>query len=202
MHKLPVFSLNAWSALLNKRCISTSSTLCGKKNFRKFYLQNQRGTKKFREMQKIKPHPNIEIDTYGVREPTMLDDHGNKMVVPEMIPEMIVPDLTGFTLKPYVSYRTKEFTQTRFTPEDLFHAVYSEKIIDDWNKKQLNEDGTSKNPSADELLTPDVALLQARKTGSDIFGEQPKHSSYDMYGPKPDLEDDEEEEEQGQVQVK
>lgn len=199
MHKLPLVVLNASSAVLTKRCISTSSTLCGKKNFRKFYLPNQRGTKKFREMQKTNPHPNIPIETYGVREPTMVDDQGNTVVVPEMIPEMIVPDLTGFELKPYVSYRTKEFTQTRFTAEDLFHAVYSEKIIDDWNKKQLNEDGTSTSPSANELLTPSEALLQARKTGSDIFGEQPKHSSYDMYGPKPDLEDDEEEEQRAQV---
>lgn len=126
----------------------------------------------------------------------MVDDHGNTVVVPELIPEMIVPDLSDFDLKPYVSYRTKQFTQTRFTPEDLFYAVYSEKIIDDWNKKQLNEDGTPKNPSTEEQWNAEEAYLRARQAGSDIFGEQPRYSSYDLIGQKPDLEDDEQDHEQ------
>lgn len=141
-------------------------------------------------MQQTKPHPKIEIETYGVRQPTVVDDHGNTVIVPELIPDMIVPDLTDFNLKPYVSYRTKPFTQTKFTAEDLFYAVYSEKIINDWNKKLLNEDGTAKNPSADEQLDANEAYLRARKTGADIFSEKPKHSTYDLVGQKPDLEYD------------
>jgi hypothetical protein len=31
--------------------------------------------------------------------------------VPEKVPELVVPDLEGFKLKPYVSYRTKEIYQ-------------------------------------------------------------------------------------------
>ena len=31
--------------------------------------------------------------------------------VPEMVPELVVPDLTECSLKPYVSYRTKDFVQ-------------------------------------------------------------------------------------------
>jgi len=31
---------------------------------------------------------------------------GKFVLVPEMVPELIVPDLTGFELKPYVSYKT------------------------------------------------------------------------------------------------
>ena len=31
--------------------------------------------------------------------------------IPEMVPELVVPDLEGFQLKPYVSYRTKEIYQ-------------------------------------------------------------------------------------------
>ena len=31
--------------------------------------------------------------------------------IPEMVPELVVPDLDGFKLKPYVSYRTKEIYQ-------------------------------------------------------------------------------------------
>lgn len=160
---------------LGHRCISTTSALSdSKKNFRKFYLPNQRGTRAFREKQKTNPHPGIPIETYGVRETTIIDEYGNKVEVAEMIPDLIVPDLTDFDLKPYVSYRTKPFTQTEFTTEDLFNAVYSGKIIDDWNKKHLNEDGTSKDPSVDELLEPELAWLRARQTGSDIFGEEEK----------------------------
>ena len=33
--------------------------------------------------------------------------------VPETVPELIVPDLEGFKLKPYVSYKTKEIYQVR-----------------------------------------------------------------------------------------
>lgn len=157
-----------------KRCITTSAPLAGKKNFRKFYIPPEvRGTKSFRESQKVNPHPDIPVDTRGVRPITMVDAHGNVVEVPEMIPEFIVPDLTGFTLKPYVSYRTTEFSQTEFSPEDLFNAVYSNKIVDDWNAKRLNEDGSPKTPSEEELLEPEEAFKRARKTGADIYHDRP-----------------------------
>lgn len=172
MYKLATISR---SVDLSRRCVSTTSALAGKKNFRKFYVPSEyRGTRQFRERQKSdNPHPLIPLETWGVRETFIRDEHGRKVDVPEMIPELIVPDLTGFNLKPYVSYRTSEFTQTEFTAEDLFNAVYSNKVVDDWNKKQLNEDGTAKQPSEDELLGPDEAYTRARKTGADIFGEKP-----------------------------
>lgn len=184
MNKLTLLVVKVPSA---KRFISTSCALAGKRNFRKFYLPNQRPTKNIREQQKTNPNPDIPIETYGTRRTAIIDDHGNMVEVPELIPELIVPDLTGFDLLPYVSYRSKEFTQSEFTPEDLFNAAYSNKIVEDWNKKALNEDGSSKNPSEDELLEPEQAVMRARQTGSDIFGEKPKHSSYDMYSPKPDV---------------
>lgn len=157
------------------RCISTSSALASKKNFRKFYIPPEyRGTREFRNRQRSEnADPRIPLETWGARETTIIDENGHKVEVPEMIPEMIVPDLSDFKLKPYVSYRTTDFTQSEFTAEDLFNAIYSNKIVDDWNKKQLNEDGTSKNPTEDDLLGPEEAYLRARKTGSDIFGEKP-----------------------------
>lgn len=160
---------------LSSRCISTSSALMGKKNFRKFYIPPEvRGTKEFRERQKSdNPHPGIPLETYGVRDTFVRDEHGNKIEVSEMIAELIVPDLTDFKLKPYVSYRTSEFTQSEFTADDLFNAVYSNKIVDDWNKKQLNDDGSPKQPSENETLEAEEAFTRARKTGSDIFGEKP-----------------------------
>lgn len=161
------------STELTKRCISTTSSLAGKKNFRKFYIPPEvRGTRKFRERQlSDNPNPDFPVDKRGVRD-TTINENGKFVEVPEMIPEMIVPSLKDFDLKPYVSYRTSEFTQTEFTAEDLFNAVYSNKVVEDWNKKKLNEDGSSQTPSEDELLGPEEAFLRARQTGSDIFGEK------------------------------
>lgn len=161
---------------LVRRCISTSAVVANKKNFRKFYVPPEvRGDRIFRERQKsANPDTRIPLETYGVRETTITDENGKKIEVAEKIPELIVPDLKDFPLKPYVSYRTTEFSQSEFTAEDLFNAVYSNKIVDDWNNKQLNEDGSPKNPSEEELLEAEEAYVRARKTGSDIFGEKPR----------------------------
>lgn len=159
---------------LAKRCISTSSMVANKKNFRKFDIPSEiRGDRIFREKQKINPHPRIPLQTYGARSTTVYDKYGNIVEVPEKIPEFIVPDLKDFPLKPYVSYRASDFQQSEFTAEDLFDAVYSNKVVDDYNKKQLNEDGSPKTPSEDELLDAEEAFVRARKTGSDIFGHKP-----------------------------
>lgn len=152
-----------------KRCISTTSTLNGKKNFRKFYIPNKRGTRLFKEAQLKKPHPDIPIDKRGARDVGMLNTKGVFQVIPEKIPQLIVPDLEGCQLKPYVSYRADDIKQSEFTPEDLFNAVYGRKMVEDWNNKKLNEDGTSKEPSEEETMTADQAWIRARQTGSDMF---------------------------------
>lgn len=164
MNKVPVNTL-----AISKRCISTTASLEGKKNFRKFLTPNMRGTRDFRKKQLTDPHPAIPYDLRGVRLTTYQDEKGRIVEVPEKIPQLVVPDLTDFGLKPYVSYRTPNITQTEFTTEDLFNAVYAKKIIDDWNNKQLNEDGTSKAPSEEELLDAKSAWNRAKKTGTDIF---------------------------------
>ena len=50
----------------------------------------------------------VVIEGYLHEHPTSYKDqvNGEEIEYKEMIPEMIVPDLTGFELKPYVSYRT------------------------------------------------------------------------------------------------
>ncbi|XP_044730301.1 39S ribosomal protein L41, mitochondrial [Chrysoperla carnea] len=152
-----------------KRSISTTCTNYGKRNFRKFLLHNKRGTRIFKESQRLQPDPEIPIDKRGVRDVGYIDEHGQFVTIPEMIPQLIVPDLTDFKLKPYVSYKTADVTQSAFTSEDLFNVVYAPKIKEDFEKNKLNEDGTSKEPSNEELLDADTAKLLARKTGSDIF---------------------------------
>ena len=82
---------------------------------------------------------------------------------------IVVPDLTDFKLKPYVSYRTKEIFQEPFTAKDLFNVVYGRKILKDYKEGKLDDKGDSVEPSEEELMTPDTAIMNARRTGSDIF---------------------------------
>lgn len=151
-----------------KRSISTSSQLNGKKNFRKFQLINKRGPRDFKKEQIKNPHPAIPIDKRGVKD-TGYTFQGVYYEVPEKIPQLIVPDLTGCTLKPYVSYKAPDVIQSAFTSEDLFNAIYSKKIIEDFKNGKLKEDGSAEEPSENELLDSETAWINARKTGSDIF---------------------------------
>lgn len=89
--------------------------------------------------------------------------------VPEMVPELIVPSLEGFTLKPYVSYKAEGITEPEFTAQDLFDVVYSKKIKEDFENGQLDENGMPLNPSEHEKLTSQQAKDQALKTGCDLF---------------------------------
>ncbi|KAL8617833.1 hypothetical protein ACOMHN_040181 [Nucella lapillus] len=51
--------------------------------------------------------------------------------VPEMIPNFVVPDLTDFSLKAYVSYKVKDIHQGKMTARDLFQATYATQITQD-----------------------------------------------------------------------
>lgn len=110
----------------------------------------------------------MPIDKRGVRDTGKFVD-GKFTQIPEMIPEIIVPDLTGCKFKPYVSYKVTDVVQSEFTSQDLFNALYADKIIDDFKNEKLHEDGSSQNPTANEELTSKEAWIKARKTGSDIF---------------------------------
>lgn len=110
----------------------------------------------------------MPIEKRGVRD-TGINFNGKYVEIPEKIPELIVPDLTGCKFKPYVTYKTPEVVQSEFTSQDLFNAIYGEKIIEDFKNDKLAEDGSSKEPNGDEQMTSQEAFIRARKTGSDIF---------------------------------
>lgn len=160
--------------VIAKRSITTSSVLNNKKNFRKFLLHN-RGTQQFKEARAAGFYPDIPVNKRGERDAGYTDKKGKFVTVPEMTPQLIVPNLEGFELKPYVSYRAPDVTQTEFTAEDLFNEVYARKIVDDWNKKKLTDDGQPIEPSAEELLDANDALLAAQKTGCDLYEEDRKY---------------------------
>uniref|UniRef100_A0A182NQZ7 39S ribosomal protein L41, mitochondrial n=1 Tax=Anopheles dirus TaxID=7168 RepID=A0A182NQZ7_9DIPT len=116
-----------------KRGISTTTSLAGKKNFRKFLLYNKRGTRIFKQQRAADPdlYPDMPIDKRGVRDTGVTID-GKFIEIAEKIPELVVPNLEGCKFKPYVSYKAPDVVQSEFTSQDLFNAVYAQKIINDW----------------------------------------------------------------------
>lgn len=133
-----------------------------------FFSYNKRGTRIFKQDRK-NSNPDMPIDKRRVRDIGYEAADGKFVSIPERVPELIVPDLTGCKLKPYVTYKTTEVVQSEFTSEDLFNAIYAKKIIDDFKNDKINEDGTSKDPSPEEQLNSEIAFQNARKTGTDIF---------------------------------
>ncbi|ENN83301.1 hypothetical protein YQE_00340, partial [Dendroctonus ponderosae] len=156
--------------LIVKRCISTTSVNYGKRNFKKFPLFNKRGSRQFKEAQSnIKSRdPNL-FHTRGVREVGYYEPDGKFVLIPEKIPELIVPDLTDCQLKPYVSYRAADVVQSEFTAQDLFNVVYAPKIVKDLKEGKLADVGSPLKPSPEETLTPEEAKIKVKQTGSDIF---------------------------------
>ncbi len=51
-------------------------------------------------------------------------------------------------LKPYVSYRVKEVTQSEFTAKDLFDATYGQEAVSQYSSDELDLD----NITAEEFL--------------------------------------------------
>ncbi|ESP00217.1 hypothetical protein LOTGIDRAFT_173377 [Lottia gigantea] len=61
--------------------------------------------------------------------PGKIDKSTNRFkIIPEMVPEFIVPDLTDFKLKPYISYRSESVKQDKITAKKLFHLCYADKV--------------------------------------------------------------------------
>lgn len=160
----------ASTCMIISRQISTSSICHGKRNFRLLQIYNKRGSRQFKKEQATDPNCDIPFDRRGTR-------HTGKYVnnewvnIPEMIPELIVPSLKGFNLKPYVSYKVN-VKQRPFTAKDLFNYVYADKIKKDYKNGELNSKGEPLNPNEYEKLTPEEARLRAEKTGADIFSPE------------------------------
>ncbi|XP_014212288.1 39S ribosomal protein L41, mitochondrial [Copidosoma floridanum] len=158
--------------LVFTRNVSTSCVRHGKRNFRKFDLINKRGSYEFKKAQVKNPDPKYPIDDRGTRKIGYFK--GDKFIaIPEMIPELIVPNLEGFKLKPYVSYKSEDVYQEPFTAKDLFMAIYASKIKDDFDKGKLTPEGEPLEPNEAEKLTPKEARDLASKPGSDMFVAPP-----------------------------
>merc|ERR1719187_2614495 len=131
---------------------------------------NKRGPRKykkeqFRKWQKPGKYPDLRIYNYGCRG-TGVRHEAYWEHVPEMVPELVVPDLSDTELKPYVSYKTKDIYQEELTAKDLFNVIYGQKIMGDYKAGRLDSEGNPLEPSAFESLTPQQARMFARQTGS------------------------------------
>lgn len=82
--------------------------------------------------------------------------------VREMDAELIVPDLTDFKLKPYVSYRVGDLDQPPLTAKDIFDNVYAPEVL------KRAEGG---KPIKVRLSARDIhmARIKAQQTGTDLM---------------------------------
>lgn len=82
--------------------------------------------------------------------------------IKEMEPELIVPDLDGFNLKPYVSYKTKDIDTPELTAKLLFDKHYAGNIVD----KMMNNQEIEIKINEDEILE---SKLKALRPNSDLL---------------------------------
>lgn len=154
------------------RFIHTTSRLEGAphgedpiKNFEDFKWPNQVSTFEQHKMPRdlLDEEYNYPIcrDTMGIRWPGYWFKR-KFCYVKEMEPELIVPDLEGFELKPYVSYRVEDITTAPLTAKSLFDSIYADKV-----RESFQEDGTTEFKLSDEDINQ--ARLKALQTGSDLF---------------------------------
>uniref|UniRef100_A0A914CUR8 39S ribosomal protein L41, mitochondrial n=1 Tax=Acrobeloides nanus TaxID=290746 RepID=A0A914CUR8_9BILA len=94
--------------------------------------------------QKLNPpqlHNYTRVQPTGYVDPS----NGNFVTVPEMVPELVVPDLKGFELKPYVSYKTDVEIEKRI-------SQFETKVKNMKNKKEAEKFTAEKWPP--EKVTP------------------------------------------------
>ncbi|NXX95458.1 RM41 protein, partial [Centropus bengalensis] len=67
----------------------------------------------------------------GAKKLGVLTSNKKFILIQEMVPHFVVPDLQGFKLKPYVSYRAPEGSEPPMTAKALFDEVVAPRIQKD-----------------------------------------------------------------------
>ncbi|KAJ7426965.1 39S ribosomal protein L41-A, mitochondrial [Pitangus sulphuratus] len=67
----------------------------------------------------------------GAKKLGVLTSSKKFLLVKEMVPEFVVPDLTDFKLRPYVSYRAPEGSEPPATAKQLFDQLVAPRIEKD-----------------------------------------------------------------------
>ncbi|XP_072289764.1 large ribosomal subunit protein mL41 [Eucyclogobius newberryi] len=77
--------------------------------------------------------------------PTGLKVSSNKFVsIRQMIPEFVVPNLEGFKLQPYVSYRAPRGTEPPLTAQSLFEEAAAPQIKKDFEAGTFSKEELEK----------------------------------------------------------
>ncbi|XP_077985832.1 large ribosomal subunit protein mL41-like [Glandiceps talaboti] len=74
---------------------------------------------------------------------------GKFVIVPEMIPEIVVPNLKDFQLQAYVSHRCPDTLQEAYTTKDVFDMCVAPQIIEDFKAGKYDQPETN---TTDESL--------------------------------------------------
>lgn len=88
--------------------------------------------------------PRTFYKSRGARPTGVLTSSRKFIPIRAMIPEFVVPNLEGFNLKPYVSYKTPQGTEQPITPESLFNQVVAPQIERDIEEGVFSEDNLEK----------------------------------------------------------
>uniref|UniRef100_T1J038 Uncharacterized protein n=1 Tax=Strigamia maritima TaxID=126957 RepID=T1J038_STRMM len=148
------------------RKFSTSCVYNGKKNFRKFYLFN-RGPEDYKKERALDP---FRETVMGVRLPGINVNEENKLIpIPEMIPELIVPDFKRLQTKTIRFLSSSRRNPIGIHSQTTLRRLLHGKMISDFKNGKLDENGDSKEPNEDEKRTAEEAWIKARQTGSDIY---------------------------------
>ncbi|XP_043095755.1 39S ribosomal protein L41, mitochondrial isoform X1 [Puntigrus tetrazona] len=88
--------------------------------------------------------PRTFYKSRGARPTGILTSSRKFIPVQAMIPEFVVPNLEGFNLKAYVSYKTPAGTEPPLTPEMLFNQVVAPQIKRDIEEGVFDEENLEK----------------------------------------------------------
>lgn len=80
----------------------------------------------------------------GARPTGRKTSSGKFLSIQAMIPEFVVPNLEGFKLKPYVSYRCPRGTAPPLTAQSLFADVVAPQIKKDFKEGTFSKDQLQK----------------------------------------------------------
>jgi large subunit ribosomal protein L41 len=127
-----------WTA---SQFFSTSNAVYSRKNPRKYPKTIEDVPEHLQAMFKDKleyEYPD-GLQGYGVQLTGIkLASTGKFVVIPEMVPELVVPDLTDFPLKAYVSFKVPDIKEPKVTARDLFDVIYGKKIKDAFEAGKLD----------------------------------------------------------------
>ncbi|XP_055328688.1 39S ribosomal protein L41, mitochondrial-like [Paramacrobiotus metropolitanus] len=124
------------------RCLSTTCPAQSRNNPRSRPITVLDLPKHLQKLFKGVPEYEYPFGLYGydVRPTGVLDASTGKFrEIPEMIPELVIPDLTDFPLKAYVSYRAQDTVEPEHSARDLYDAIYGVKLAKDFGEGKIED---------------------------------------------------------------